>query len=192
MKGFIYLGFLIILFACDENITTGTMEVENEKREKFISSIVDTLLFSKESEHNFLNNDSVIDKNRDLFVSELIRRIDSNQKVKQVSPINHNIRSSSFPMDENFVGVKVICFLNIIITSDNHAINLFEEEICKECKIGYLKRNGSKLELKDLENLKLVYESWYMKTKKLSHSQGRMVWMEDYNYKLDSILLNWR
>jgi len=192
MKSFIYLGFLIILFACDENRTIGTSEVESEKREKFVSSIVDTLLFSKKRECNSINNDSVIGKNRDLFVSELIRRIDSNQKIKQVSPINHNIRSSSFPMDENFVGVKVICFLNILITSDNHATNLFEENMCKECKIGYLKRNGSKLGLKELKNIKLIYESWYMKTKELSHSQERKIWMEDYNYKLDSVLLNWK
>ncbi len=176
---------ILSVFGCNHH-----KDDEIKSKKSFsINQVVDSLLLSK-SKEDTIDYNYYLSEYRDEFINSLIERMDYNQKIYLVNPYEKmNLKSSTIPRLESYVGVKAICFLNLIINDSDIILKKPEEYICKYCVAGLLLKDGSTITLNTLIKFKGIYKKWFRETKDLSFEEQSRVWNQNYWNKISLDLM---
>jgi hypothetical protein len=189
MRYLIYItctGLIYVLGGCYSNPSPTKISDRGVTVPQTMSEIVDKLL-----EHGFTKDSidyrSYYKKDREQFLNLLIDKIDVDRKIPLYVEDQSKFNSVA-QYKYAFIGVKALCFLNMLINDSSVFDNQWDISFNWNCSLYEEKADSTPIALEDLRKIKSIYRHWLFKVYGSRFTDQKKNWDKEYAHQLNEVL----
>lgn len=169
----IFLGIILFIVSQSCNDVGGNVskkkysEVDTEMKDA-----IDNLLKGTDCNEKLI--EEYLATNEMAFILNLIRKVDSNERIRLLHATKGNgPEVSTLVYDNYFIGIKILCLLDVIFTqSEDHP------SICNSCVQGRIKASGKNYNKEDMVRIRRQLAEWYENNRSLSDYKRKEEWLK--------------